>query len=101
MPDVLTIEQAVARLTSIPARAYGLDGRGTLVPGAAADALCIDRSQLGASETPRYVRDFPADSGRYVVDATGYRAVIVNGEVLLRDGVDTGARPGVVLRPSS
>jgi N-acyl-D-aspartate/D-glutamate deacylase len=101
VPEVLTIEQAVARLTSIPARAYGLAGRGTLVPGAAADVLCIDRSQLGASATPRYVRDFPADSGRYVVDATGYRAVIVNGEVLLRDGVDTGARPGVVLRSSS
>ncbi len=101
VPEVLTIEQAVARLTSIPARAYGLDGRGTLVPGAAADVLCIDPSQLGASETPRYVQDFPAGSGRYVVDATGYRAVIVNGEVLLRDGVDTGARPGVVLRSSS
>jgi N-acyl-D-aspartate/D-glutamate deacylase len=101
VPDVLTIEQAVARLTSIPARAYGLEGRGTLVTGAAADVLCIDRSQLGAAETPRYVRDFPANSGRYVVDATGYRAVIVNGEVMLRDGGDTGARPGVVLRSSS
>ncbi len=98
VPDVLTIEEAVARLTSIPARAYGLAGRGALVPSAAADVLCIDRSQLGAAETPRYVRDFPADSGRYVVDATGYRAVIVNGEVLLRNGADTGARPGVVIR---
>ena len=34
----------------------------------------------------------------YVVDATGYREVIVNGETLLRDGVDTGRRPGRVLR---
>ena len=98
VPDVLTIEEAVARVTSIPARAYGLEDRGTLLPGAAADVLCIDRAQLGSSDTPRYVRDFPADSGRYVVDASGYRAVIVNGEVLLRDGVDTGARPGVVIR---
>ena len=47
---------------------------------------------------PRYVRDFPADSGRYVVDADGYRAVVVNGEVLLDDGAWTGATPGQVLR---
>jgi len=45
------------------------------------------------------VRDFPAESGRYVVDATGYHSVIVNGETLLRNGADTGRRPGVVLRP--
>jgi N-acyl-D-aspartate/D-glutamate deacylase len=98
VPDVLTIEEAVARVTSIPARAYGLTERGTLTPGAAADVLLIDRDELGAAETPRYVRDFPADSGRYVVDATGYRSVIVNGEELLHDGEDTGARPGLVLR---
>ena len=98
VPNVLTIEQAVARITSIPARAYGLVDRGTLTPGAAADVLLIDREALGAADVPRYVQDFPANSGRYVVDATGYRAVIVNGEVLLRDGVDTGARPGVLLR---
>ena len=66
--------------------------------GAAADVLVIDRDELGAPESPRYVRDFPANSGRYVVDASGYRNVIVNGEVLLRSGVDTGARPGTVLR---
>ena len=35
---------------------------------------------------------------RFVVDATGYRSVFVNGEELLRDGIDTGARPGSVLR---
>jgi N-acyl-D-aspartate/D-glutamate deacylase len=44
------------------------------------------------------VRDFPADSGRYVVDAEGYRAVIVNGETLLENGAWTGATPGVLLR---
>jgi len=33
-----------------------------------------------------------------VVDAAGYRAVIVNGEVVLEDGVPTGALPGQVLR---
>ena len=43
-------------------------------------------------------RDFPAGTERYVVDATGYRAVVVNGEVLLENGVHTGALPGHVIR---
>jgi N-acyl-D-aspartate/D-glutamate deacylase len=98
VPDVLTLEEAVARLTSVPARAYGLADRGVLVPGAAADLVLIDAERLAAADAPRYVRDFPAGSGRYVVDATGYAAVVVNGEVLLRDGADTGARPGLALR---
>ncbi|MDQ1457749.1 MAG: hypothetical protein QOH28_3369 [Actinomycetota bacterium] len=97
-PDVLSIEDAIARLTSIPARAYGVADRGTLQVGKAADVLLIDHEHLSAGETPRYVRDFPAGSGRYVVDATGYHSVIVNGRTLLRDGADTGQRPGVVLR---
>src|SRR5262249_62142551 len=96
--DVLTIEEAVARLTSIPAASYGLTDRGSLRTGAPADVLVIDRDHLRAPQSPRYVRDFPANNGRYVVDATGYRNVIVNGNVLLRDGVDTGARAGVLLR---
>jgi N-acyl-D-aspartate/D-glutamate deacylase len=95
--DVLTVEQAVARLTSIPAAACGITDRGTLAPGRAADLLLIDQARLAAPETPRYVRDFPAGSGRYVVDATGYQAVIVNGVTLLREGVDTGARPGHIV----
>jgi N-acyl-D-aspartate/D-glutamate deacylase len=98
VPDVLSLEEAVARLTSIPARATGIAGRGVLTEGMAADVLCIDRAVLGSGEAPRYVRDFPADSGRFVVDASGYRAVIVNGEPLLEDGIWTGATPGAVLR---
>ena len=44
------------------------------------------------------MRDFPAGSGRYVVDADGYVATIVNGEVLLADGTWTGSTPGRILR---
>jgi N-acyl-D-aspartate/D-glutamate deacylase len=98
VPDTLTIEQAVARVTSIPAAAAGIEGRGTLAEGAAADLLVIDRDRLSTPDAPRYVQDFPADSGRYVVDAEGYRAVVVNGEVLLDDGTWTGATPGQLLR---
>ena len=82
-----------------PRRPTASTDRGTLEAGKAADVLLIDREASSAGDTPRYVRDFPADSGRYVVDATGYHSVIVNGETLLRDGVDTSRRPGVILRP--
>ena len=51
------------------------------------------RPRLAAGAT-RWVEDFPAGGGRFVVDAEGYVALVVNGEVVRRDGVDTGARPG-------
>ena len=98
VPDVLGLEAAVARLTSIPAAACGLDGRGVLAVGAPADVNVIDRERLAAGDAPRYVQDFPAGSGRYVVDADGYVATIVNGEVLLADGTWTGSTPGRILR---
>jgi N-acyl-D-aspartate/D-glutamate deacylase len=59
-----------------------------------------DPSRLGVGPT-RWADDFPAGGGRFVVESTGYRAVVVNGSVLLDDGVDTGARAGAVLRPTS
>jgi N-acyl-D-aspartate/D-glutamate deacylase len=98
VPDVLSLEDAVARLTSVPADAVGLTDRGRLVPGAAADVLVVDPDRLAAPDTPRYVADFPASSGRFVADAEGYRTVVVNGEPLLEDGVWTGSTPGQVLR---
>jgi N-acyl-D-aspartate/D-glutamate deacylase len=97
VPSVLTLEQAVARLTSVPACAVGIADRGALAPGMAADVLVIDREALDAS-APRYTQDFPADAGRFVVDASGYRATIVNGQVLHDDGEWTGATPGQVVR---
>ena len=46
----------------------------------------------------RLARDFPAGSERYVVDAEGYVAMLVNGEMVMQDGRPTGALPGRVLR---
>ncbi len=99
VPDVLSFEAAAARLTSVPAAAYGLHDRGVIRPGAAADLLVVDRARLRAGDGARYVEDFPAQSGRYVVDAEGYVFVVVNGEPLFEDGKPTGALPGQVLRP--
>jgi N-acyl-D-aspartate/D-glutamate deacylase len=100
VPSVLTLEQAVARITSIPARAAGITDRGVLEPGAPADMNVIDRGALRAADAPRLVRDFPANAARYVVDAEGYVATIVNGEPLLEHGEWTGATPGRILRQS-
>jgi N-acyl-D-aspartate/D-glutamate deacylase len=82
----------------VQAGAYGITDRGVLAPGMAADLLLLDRAALSTPDAPRYVRDFPADSGRYVVDAEGYRGAVVNGDLLLDDGKWTGATPGQVLR---
>jgi N-acyl-D-aspartate/D-glutamate deacylase len=100
VPSVLTLEQAVARITSIPAAAAGIPDRGVLAPGAPADVNVIDRTRLASADAPRLVRDFPADAARYVVDAEGYVTTIVNGEPLLEHGEWTGARPGRLLRHS-
>jgi N-acyl-D-aspartate/D-glutamate deacylase len=97
VPDVLGLEQAVARLTSIPASIHGLRDRGVLGPGAWADVTVYDPTRLRVGAT-RLARDFPAASARYVVDAEGYVATVVNGEVLMERGRHTGALPGHVLR---
>jgi N-acyl-D-aspartate/D-glutamate deacylase len=97
VPDPLSLEQAIWRNTLMPATVHGLNDRGVLRVGARADVLVIDRDELSAGRA-YLVRDFPADTERYVVDATGYRYTIVNGEILLRDGVHSGALPGHLLR---
>lgn len=97
VPDPLSLEQAVWRNTLMPATVHGIEGRGVLREGAAADLLVIDLEHLAAGDSYP-VRDFPADSERYVVAAEGYRNVVVNGEVLLEDGKHTGALPGEVIR---
>ena len=96
VPDVLSFEEAVSRLTRVPATVHGLADRGAIRVGAAADLLLIDRERLGVGDT-RFVSDFPAGTGRLVIDANGYVASIVNGEVLLEDGVHSGALPGQIL----
>jgi N-acyl-D-aspartate/D-glutamate deacylase len=99
-PDVISLEDAVRRLATIPAQMYGFTDRGTVRAGSAADLVVWDPSRLGVGPT-RWADDFPAGGGRFVVESTGYRALVVNGSVLLDDGIDTGARAGRVLRPPS
>jgi N-acyl-D-aspartate/D-glutamate deacylase len=97
VPEVLSLESAISRLTMVPAVVHGLDERGVLREGLAADLVAFDPCRLGVGAT-RLVRDFPGGSGRYVVEARGYVAIVVNGQVLLENGTHTGALPGRVLR---
>jgi len=96
VPDPLTLEQAVYRLTGMPATVHGLRDRGTLRVGAKADIVCFDAAKLRASRA-YLVEDFPASSSRYVADSEGYRLTVVNGQILIEDGEYTGALPGELL----
>jgi N-acyl-D-aspartate/D-glutamate deacylase len=96
-PEVLPLEAAVAKLTGIPAAQHGLANRGVVREGAFADLVLLDLEKLRAGET-RLVRDFPVGSARLVVDAEGYVATLVNGQLLFEHGKPTGALSGRVLR---
>jgi N-acyl-D-aspartate/D-glutamate deacylase len=97
VPGTLTLEQAVAKLTMVPAIVHGIADRGVVREGAAADLVVFDPSRLRCTGT-RLVHDFPAGAGRYVVGAEGYVATVVNGEPTFDQGRYTGALGGVVLR---
>ena len=64
--------------------------------GQAADLVLLDLDSLrcGAEE---FVDDFPGEASRYVRRAEGYAAVIVNGEIVVRNGAYTDSRPGQVV----
>jgi N-acyl-D-amino-acid deacylase len=81
---VLTLPEAVRRITSLPARVARLDDRGTLTEGAYADLTVLDLALLEA----RTSYDAPMKLPPAVTD------VIVNGAPVLVDGVHTLARPG-------
>ncbi len=93
----LTLEGAVAKMTSLPARLYGLTDRGVVAPGMKADLNLIDLGRLQL-RLPEVVDDLPTGASRIVQRADGYVATIVTGQVVLRDGVHTGARPGRLVR---
>lgn len=78
------LEEAVRRMTALPAERFGLQGRGRVEPGACADLAVFD---------PRTVID-RATWDRPTEPAAGIRLVVVNGQAVWRDGAPTGERPG-------
>ena len=86
--QVLPLEEAVRRLTSLPAGNLRLADRGLLEPGYFADVVVFDPNRIEDHATYD-------DPHRY---ATGVAHVVVNGTLALRDGEHTGALPGRVVR---
>ena len=84
-------------MTDQPARLFGLRERGRIEPGWHADLVLIDLERLAKGDT-WLAKDFPASSERFVVDARGYVATIVNGQVCMEEGKYTGATSGQVIR---
>jgi N-acyl-D-aspartate/D-glutamate deacylase len=95
--QALSLEEGVRMLTLEPATAWGFHERGLLREGLAADVLVFDPDRV-APLMPEVVDDLPAGARRLRQKAAGFAASIVNGEIVLRDGEPTGARPGRVLR---
>ena len=96
---VYSIEEAVRRMSSVPAGVLGLTDRGVLAVGKRADVNVLDIHNL-EERMPEIVHDFPFGAPRFVQRAQGYKATIVNGDIILRDDELTGNYPGRVLRNS-
>jgi N-acyl-D-aspartate/D-glutamate deacylase len=88
---LLSLDEAVRRMTSLPAQRVGLKDRGILEPGTHADVTVFDPEAV--CDTATY-----EDPKRL---ATGIRHVLVGGVPVLRDGEPTGATPGRGLRHGS
>jgi N-acyl-D-aspartate/D-glutamate deacylase len=86
--QLIPLEEAIRRLTSLPAENMAIADRGLLAPGRFADVVMFD---------PDAVQDHATydDPHRY---ATGVMHAAVNGTLVLRDGEHTGALPGRVVR---
>jgi N-acyl-D-aspartate/D-glutamate deacylase len=94
--ELVPVEEAVRLLTDVPAKLYGLAGRGRLAEGAIADVVVFDPAKVASG--PVYTRnDLPGGAGRLYADAIGIAHVIVNGTEIVRDNKHTGALPGTIL----
>jgi N-acyl-D-amino-acid deacylase len=95
--EALTLEEAIQMITRRPADIWRLHDRGLLREGLAADITIFDPEKV-APDLPQVVTDLPGGARRLIQTAKGYKATIVNGQVLLRDGRPTEARAGQLLR---
>jgi N-acyl-D-aspartate/D-glutamate deacylase len=93
----LSLEDAIRLQTSATAEFLGFDDRGVIAPGRKADINIIDFDNLKLNY-PHATDDLPAGGRRLLQTADGYVATIVNGVVTRRNGADTGARPGRLVR---
>ena len=96
---LLDVSLVVNRITQQPARLLGLADRGEIREGAIADLCVIDPETVGIDRA-RVRNDLPGGSPRLFQRGYGYRAVIVNGTVSIRDDEPTGNVAGQLLSPA-
>jgi N-acyl-D-amino-acid deacylase len=85
---VIRLEEAVRRLTSLPAQNLKIKERGALLPGYYADVVVFNPTTIADHATFDKPHQY----------ATGMIHVFVNGTQVLKNGEHTGAKPGVVVR---
>jgi len=85
---LISLEQAVYRLTTLPATNLGIKDRGALKPGYYADVLVFDPATIGDRSTFEKPHQY----------SVGMRDVFVNGVGVLRNGEHSGAMPGRAVR---
>lgn len=85
---VIRLEEAIRRMTSLPAQKFQLQDRGLLKPGMIADIVVFDENTIDDTATFDKPHAYP----------TGMKYVLVNGTVTVEDGRHNGARRGEVLK---
>jgi len=82
------LEDAIRKMTSLPAGVFKLWDRGLLRPGMAADLVLFDEKSVGDRASFEQPKQYP----------TGIRFVLVNGQAVIENDKHTGAKPGRILR---
>ena len=95
---VLSLEEAVRRLTSDPAKLFGISDRGWLRAGLAADVAVFDPDTVGSSNRGERRYDLPGGGKRMVMPSRGVAYTLVNGEVVYDHGEIVADNAGRVLR---
>ena len=94
---VLTLQEAIRKMTSFPAQRMGLNDRGVLRPGAWADIVVFDLERIHDRATNLYPHTYPFENYPHQYPE-GIDYVFVNGEMVVGEAGHSGAMPGKVLR---
>ena len=93
----ITYEEAHRRLSALPAQLAGFQDRGLLRTGGPADVVVYDAEGLAIGPN-EVVEDLPGGEWRRIQTATGYHAVVVNGQQTIADDTQTETHSGRLLR---
>jgi N-acyl-D-aspartate/D-glutamate deacylase len=96
----LSLPETIRKLSDVPARLYGLAGRGRLASGYWADIVILDEGSVGPGPL-EWKEDLPAGAGRLYSEPEGISRVMVRGVEIVSEGRVTGATPGRILRRSN